>query len=40
MRYVLLGYLRRGICLVSSLAFHDQAQLVLLGIGDFTRIEN
>jgi hypothetical protein len=40
MRYVLLGYLRRGICLAGRLAFQDQSQLVLLGISDFTRPEN
>ena len=32
MRYLLLGYLRRSICLARRIADHDPAQLVLLSI--------
>lgn len=40
MRYLLLGYLRRFICLANMIAFRDPARLVLLGISEGTRTES
>lgn len=38
MRYFLLGYLRRSICLARGIAFRDSAQLVLLNIAERSEI--
>jgi hypothetical protein len=40
MRYFLFGYLRRCVYVACRIAFHDPAQLVLLGITESTRIES
>lgn len=40
MRYFLLGYLRRCICIANRIAFRDLAQRVLLGISEGTRTES
>jgi hypothetical protein len=40
MRYLLLGYLRRCICVANRIAFRDPTQLVLLGISERTRTES
>jgi hypothetical protein len=40
MRYLLLGYLRRCICLAGRIAFQDPAQLILLGISEGTQTES
>lgn len=40
MRYLLLGYLRRCICLADRIALQDPAQLILLGISEGTRTES
>lgn len=40
MRYFLLGYLRRCICLADRVAFQDPAQLILLGISEGVRTES
>ena len=39
MRYLLLGYLRRCICVASRIAFQGPAQLILLGISEGTRTD-
>ena len=39
MRYLLLGYLRRYICVANSIAFRDRPQLVLLRISEETQTE-
>jgi len=38
MRYLLLGYIRRCICLGGRIAFRDSAQLVLLNIAERSEI--
>jgi len=38
MRYLLLGYVRRGLCLAGKIAYRDAAQLVLLSIGEPVKI--
>jgi hypothetical protein len=40
MRYLLLGYFRRGICVASKIAYRGPAQLVRLGISEETRTES
>jgi len=40
MRYLLLGYLRRCICVANKIAFRDSPQLVLLGISEETRTKS
>jgi hypothetical protein len=40
MRYFLLAYLRRGICLANSIVVRDPGHLVLLGISKGTRTES
>jgi hypothetical protein len=39
-RYLLLGYLRRCICVASRIAFRDPAQLVLLDRSEGTQTES
>ena len=40
MRYLLLGYLRRCICVANRIASRDPAHLVLLSISEETRRES
>jgi len=39
MRYLLLGYLRRCICVATKIAFRGRAQLVLLRISEGAQTE-
>jgi hypothetical protein len=40
MRYLLLGYLRRCICVATKIAFRGRFQLVRLGISEETQTES